>query len=171
MRGLQAGWECRNCSGTGLGHLGKDGPPAHMLMVLCACARPTMNTWAHSPAHPLPGSQTEERIGLREQGCPGGPRDHAKQTPPGPVTLFPLKTIRKLIPHSLLLTELSSFQQSLYLLPARHGGTEQQQHQWHTSTVFFLCAKSSVKYLIRMFLFNVNKSLVREMLLLLPFYR
>ena len=82
MRGLQAGWECRNCSGTGLGHLGKDGPPAHMLMVLCACARPTMNTWARSPAHPLPGSQTEESIGLREQGCPGGPRDHAKQTPP-----------------------------------------------------------------------------------------
>lgn len=52
VRVCRLGGNAGTAPGTGLGHPGKDGLPAHMLMVLCACARPTYHE--HLGTFPCP---------------------------------------------------------------------------------------------------------------------
>ena len=87
QRGCQRlpGWggNAGAASGQDQGTLARTALPAHVLLALCV---PVPALHEHLGAFPFPSpprvSNRRERIGLREQDCPGGSPNHTEQAPP-----------------------------------------------------------------------------------------
>ena len=90
-----------------------------------------MNIWALSPYHPIPNSQMKEQESRAQgTGLPWPDPIISQSKPhPGSVTNSPLKTIRKLIAHSPLLTESFHPFDNLCIFSGQALGLQKQQQQ------------------------------------------
>lgn len=94
-----------------------------MLLALCVPVPALPQTPGHVPL-PIPSLVLKQKREIRaqEQGCPGGPRDHAKQAPPWACYALSFENHQKTHPTlPFAHRALSSFQRSLYFSPPGTG--------------------------------------------------